>query len=100
MQKYAELVGGIVSTGKPANMLQAGMTSSPQACQMGNVPLSHPQIQSRAPGSHSPNLIQSGLSPQLEQGIVTSKPRIEIMPSGLQPGNYQSCQLETRAFRI
>lgn len=56
-------------------MIQSAMASNSQSCQMGNVPLSHPQIQARAPGSHSPTLMQGAssleLSPQLEQGNVT-----------------------------
>jgi hypothetical protein len=74
MQKYTELVGSISTTGKPPNMMQPAMGSSSQACQMGNVPLSHPQIQTRTPGNHSPTLMQGAssieLSPQLEQGNV------------------------------
>ena len=74
MQKYTELVGNISNTGKPPNMMQQAMASSSQACQMGNVPLSHPQIQPRTPGNHSPTMMQGGssieISPQLEQGNV------------------------------
>ena len=74
MQKFTELVGSISNTGKPPNMMQPAMVSSSQVCQMGNVPLSHPQLQPRAPGNHSPTLMQGGssieLSSQLEQGNV------------------------------
>ncbi|XP_028410531.1 ALX homeobox protein 1-like isoform X2 [Dendronephthya gigantea] len=53
-------------------MMQPAMASNSQACQMGNVPLSHPQIQHRTAGNHSPTLMQTGssieLTPQLEQG--------------------------------
>ena len=74
MQKYTELVGSISNTGNPSNMMQPAMASGSQACQMGNVPLSHPQIQPRTPGNHSPTLMQGGssieLSTQLEQGNV------------------------------
>ena len=74
MQKYTELVGDITNTRKPPKMIQPAMVSNSQACQMGNVPLSHPQIQPRTPGDRSPTLMQGGssidINPQLEQGNV------------------------------
>lgn len=69
MQKYTDLVSSIST--KPTNMLQSAMGSNSQPCQMGNVPLSHPQIQ---PRNHSPTLLPGSttleLGSQVEQGNV------------------------------
>lgn len=74
MQKYTDLVSSISNSSKAPNMLQSAMGSNSQPCPMGNVPLSHPQIQPRT-GNHSPNLLPGSssleLGSQVEQGNVT-----------------------------